>query len=84
MIKKATLVVRFQFAAAHRLPMHDGACANRHGHTWRGELEVEAPVDETIGMAMDFSDLKRVVDGVVAKEVTLWESDRCGVRVRVP
>lgn len=119
MSRTATLVVRFQFAAAHRLPEHDGPCATLHGHTWRGELTVVAPLDERTGMAMDFSDLKRVVDGVVpdhqylndvvpvvtcealattlllafqgdlpagvvAKEITLWESDRCGVRLRVP
>ena len=118
MTKTAQLVVRFSFAAAHRLPHHDGACANLHGHTWRGELVVSAPVDETTGLAMDFADLKRLVDegvpdhtylndrlpvvtceaiadtlclaiqgalpkGAYVMELTLWESDRCGVRVTV-
>lgn len=117
-VKRATLVVKFQFSSAHHLPHHDGECGNLHGHTWRGELVVSAPVDETTGMSIDFSELKEVVDtnlpdhlnlndslpsptcenvaellvlslqgalprGLIVKEITLWESDRCGVRVTV-
>lgn len=118
MTKRSTLVVRFVVQAAHHLPHHAGACANLHGHTWRGQVTVSAPVDETTGMALDFAELKRIVDGavpdhtnlndllpsptceaftewlvlafraelpkdVLVKEVELWESDRCGVRVCV-
>ena len=118
-MRLATLVVRFQFSAAHHLPHHDGECSHVHGHTWRGEVVVDAPVDRVTGMAMDFGELKEIVDdtvpdhtdlndalshptcegvaallvlsfqgalprGLIVKEVTLWESDRCGVRVTVP
>lgn len=118
-LKRTTLVVRFQFLAAHHLPHPDGVGGNLHGHTWRGELLISAPVDETTGMSIDFSELKEIVDstvpnhlnlndslssptcenvaellvlslqgalpkGLIVKEVTLWESDRCGVRVTVP
>ena len=79
---------------------------------------VDAPVDVTTGMALDFGELKEIVDdavpdhtdlndslshptcervadllvlsiqgalpkGLTVKEITLWESDRCGVRVVV-
>lgn len=118
-VRRTLLVVRFQFSAAHHLPHHDGECGKLHGHTWRGELVVSAPVDETTGMSIDFSELKEIVDltvpdhlnlndslpsptcenvadllvlafqgalpkGLTVKEITLWESDRCGVRVTVP
>ena len=118
-LRRTTLVIRFQFSSAHHLPYHDGACGKLHGHTWRGEVLISAPVDETTGMSIDFSELKEIVDdtvpdhgnlndslpsptcenvaallvvsiqgalpkGLTVKEITLWESDRCGVRVTVP
>jgi 6-pyruvoyltetrahydropterin/6-carboxytetrahydropterin synthase len=73
MSKTARLVVRFSFAAAHHLQHHSGACANVHGHTWRGHVVVEAPVNERTGMAVDFGDLKQYVDGVLPDHVDLNE-----------
>ena len=52
---------RFRFEAAHRLPRHPGKCREMHGHSYELVVSVERPVDETSGMAMDFSDLKQVV-----------------------
>jgi 6-pyruvoyltetrahydropterin/6-carboxytetrahydropterin synthase len=55
----------FDFEAAHRLPHHPGKCKDLHGHSYRLVVSVERPVDPTSGMAIDFSDLKRVVRGEV-------------------
>lgn len=52
---------RFEFEAAHRLPNHPGKCRELHGHSYGLFVRVERPVDETSGMAIDFSDLKTIV-----------------------
>jgi 6-pyruvoyltetrahydropterin/6-carboxytetrahydropterin synthase len=51
----------FDFEAAHRLPNHPGKCRELHGHSYRLVVTVDRPVDPESGMAIDFSDLKRVV-----------------------
>lgn len=73
MARVARLMVRFQINAAHHLPHHEGACANLHGHTWRGKVTVIAPVDESTNMAMDFAELKRIVDAAVPDHTNLNE-----------
>jgi len=57
--------VRFKFCAAHRLPGHPGACAELHGHTWRGTVTVSAPVSEVTSMATDFLTLKKIIDTIL-------------------
>ena len=52
---------RFDFEAAHRLPQHPGKCKELHGHSFRLVVTVERPVDAQSGLAIDFSDLKKVV-----------------------
>jgi 6-pyruvoyltetrahydropterin/6-carboxytetrahydropterin synthase len=51
----------FGFEAAHRLPQHPGKCRELHGHSYRLVVTVERPVDPTSGLAIDFSDLKQIV-----------------------
>ena len=53
---------RFEFEAAHRLPHHPGKCRELHGHSYRLVVCVERPVDAQSGLAIDFGDLKRVVN----------------------
>jgi 6-pyruvoyltetrahydropterin/6-carboxytetrahydropterin synthase len=50
----------FTFEAAHRLPrVPDGhKCARLHGHSYRVEIQVSAPVDPDTGWVMDFADIK--------------------------
>ena len=38
---KTTITVSATFAAAHRLPEHEGKCARLHGHTYGLEVTVE-------------------------------------------
>ena len=53
------LVHEFRFEAAHRLPKVPAGhkCARLHGHSFRVELAVAGPVDETSGWFIDFQHL---------------------------
>lgn len=64
----------FEFEAAHRLPRHAGKCRELHGHSYRLVVTVERPVDLESGMAIDFADLKDVVDREVVSRL-----DHCDV-----
>lgn len=56
---------RFGFEAAHRLPRHPGACRELHGHSYVLVVTVDRPVDRTSGLAIDFGDVKQVVQARV-------------------
>ncbi len=43
------------------MPGHEGKCRELHGHSYEVVISVERPVDESSGMVIDFSDLKRIV-----------------------
>lgn len=59
--KKRVLVTKeFSFDAAHHLYAYNGKCVGLHGHTYRLLVTVSAVPDD-IGLAIDFSDLKRIV-----------------------
>ncbi len=53
------LVHEFRFEAAHRLPKVPAGhkCARLHGHSFRVELGVAGPVDESTGWLFDFQQL---------------------------
>lgn len=51
----------FVFDAAHNLPNYGGKCERLHGHTYRLQVTVEAPVDPETGIACDFSRIGDVV-----------------------
>ena len=69
------LVLRFGFESSHLLPLHDGKCANLHGHSYKLELclgssglvpeEVEGEFRPDAGMMVDFSRVKKVVRGII-------------------
>lgn len=56
---------RFEFEAAHELPHHPGKCRNLHGHSYRLLVSVDRPVDPASGLAIDFGELKRIVNETV-------------------
>lgn len=65
---KTTITVAATFAAAHRLPDHEGKCSRLHGHTYGLEVTVEGtpqPSGPAAGMVMDFADLRARVNEVV-------------------
>jgi 6-pyruvoyltetrahydropterin/6-carboxytetrahydropterin synthase len=63
------LVKDFRFEAAHYLPnVPEGhKCRRMHGHSFRGEVAVRGPVDARVGWLIDFAEMKRVVDPLVAR-----------------
>lgn len=53
-----TLTVVTDFSASHIIPGHPGKCARLHGHNWKVEISVQATVLDSLGMAVDFADVK--------------------------
>lgn len=53
---------QFQFDAAHMLSQYEGKCANLHGHTYTGDIEIRGLIDDTTGMLLDYNVIKEVVD----------------------
>src|SRR5688572_1997130 len=54
------------FAAAHQLRLPDGSLEPLHGHNWRVKVTVSSDRLDAIGTVMDFHELERLVDLVVA------------------
>ena len=55
---------RFRWEAAHRLPWHNGDCANLHGHSYRMTVEVTGRPNEQ-GMLLDFQDIKQLLQPLI-------------------
>ena len=55
-----TVTKSIKLDAAHILTNHQGLCKSLHGHTYRVEVGVAQPPDDTADMVIDFKDLKRV------------------------
>lgn len=55
-----------QFAAAHALRLYDGSLEPTHGHNWRVSVTVGAEKLDAIGVVMDFHELERFVDAIIA------------------
>lgn len=58
---------RFSFDMAHALYGYDGPCKNIHGHTYHLSVTllgqpIQNSNDVKLGMVIDFSDLKRIVN----------------------
>jgi 6-pyruvoyltetrahydropterin/6-carboxytetrahydropterin synthase len=60
------LRVKVDFPAAHHLTGYPGDCARPHGHNWVLEVYARSTKLDSIGMAMDFRDLKRAAKELVA------------------
>ena len=55
------------FAAGHALRGYKGKCENVHGHNYRVQVTVEGDRLDSIGLLVDFADLKKSIRGVVAR-----------------
>ena len=55
------------FAAGHALRNYRGKCENVHGHNYKVQVTVEGEELNSIGLLVDFADVKRVIRGVVAR-----------------
>jgi len=50
------------FCYGHRLLNYDGKCRHLHGHNGRAVITLESPRLDNIGVVVDFSRIKRVVN----------------------
>lgn len=53
------------FSAAHSLRGYKGKCESLHGHNWKVEVIVSAKQLDSLGMVMDFSELKKITTKVL-------------------
>lgn len=60
------LSIEVSFAAAHQLRGYKGKCENMHGHNWRVQISVLAERLNEIDIAIDFHDLKKMAQEVIA------------------
>ncbi|MEE8449242.1 MAG: 6-carboxytetrahydropterin synthase QueD [Thermodesulfobacteriota bacterium] len=60
------LVIKEDFAAAHRLLNYRGSCEKLHGHNFKVEISVQAKELDANGLALDFRELKEVSRKVLA------------------
>lgn len=58
------LFKEFRFEASHQLKDHDGACANLHGHSWRGELVIKGS-----GLTKEGAKRNMILDYAVLSEI---------------
>lgn len=61
---KLTICRNFTFDAGHHLPDYNGKCANRHGHRFHLQVEVEGMIQQN-GMLIDFGILKKVINAKI-------------------
>jgi 6-pyruvoyltetrahydropterin/6-carboxytetrahydropterin synthase len=60
------------FAAGHALRNYRGKCENVHGHNYRCQVTLEGAELDSIGLLVDFVELKRVVHGVLDRMDHQW------------
>ncbi len=53
------------FASAHRLREYEGDCERLHGHNYKVEVSVMAEELDSIGIVMDFRELKRILNEIM-------------------
>ncbi|MFH0916871.1 MAG: 6-carboxytetrahydropterin synthase QueD [bacterium] len=69
---RTTITVVTTFAAAHRLPEHEGKCCRLHGHTYGLEVTVEGTPQTSgpaAGMVIDFAELRQRVNELIVDQV---------------
>jgi 6-pyruvoyltetrahydropterin/6-carboxytetrahydropterin synthase len=61
------LMIETSFASAHQLRGYKGKCENLHGHNWKIQAYVTADKLNEIDIAIDFHDLKKITNEIVAQ-----------------
>ena len=54
------------FSSGHALRGYRGKCENVHGHNYRVQITLAGPELDSIGLLVDFTELKRVLRGIIA------------------
>ena len=62
---KYTIFKDFTFSAGHSIRGHQGGCERLHGHNYRVRVHVMARSLDSLGMVIDFADLKEILAEVV-------------------
>jgi 6-pyruvoyltetrahydropterin/6-carboxytetrahydropterin synthase len=57
--------VILNFSAAHSLRGYKGKCESLHGHNWKVEVTVLSEKLNSLGMVMDFSELKKLTTDIL-------------------
>lgn len=57
--------VEYSFAAGHALRGYKGKCENVHGHNYKVRVSVEGEKLNSIGLLIDFTDLRAALKGLV-------------------
>ncbi len=60
------------FAAGHALRNYKGKCENVHGHNYRCQVTLAGAELDSIGLLVDFVELKKVVHGVLDRMDHQW------------
>lgn len=55
------------FSSGHALRGYKGKCENVHGHNYRVKITVTGPKLDDIGLLVDFTEIKRVLRGIIGK-----------------
>jgi 6-pyruvoyltetrahydropterin/6-carboxytetrahydropterin synthase len=53
------------FSSGHALRGYKGKCENVHGHNYRVKVTLAGPQLDEIGLLVDFTELKRVLRGII-------------------
>lgn len=59
--------VEYSFAAGHALRGYKGKCENVHGHNYKVRVTVQGEKLNSIGLLMDFTDLRAAVKQLVER-----------------
>jgi len=60
------LTVEDTFDAAHQLRGYEGPCENLHGHTWKVKVHIGGKKLNSLGMLVDFKEIKSALKGVLS------------------
>ena len=63
------------FAAGHALRNYRGKCENVHGHNYRCQVTLAGAELDSIGLLVDFVELKKVVHAVLDRMDHQWLND---------
>ena len=83
-MSEVVLSKTFRFESAHRLGKgYDGACANIHGHSFNGDIQVACSTLDRFDMGVDFSEIKKfikIVEDQFDHKLLVYKEDRDLIR----
>jgi 6-pyruvoyltetrahydropterin/6-carboxytetrahydropterin synthase len=59
--------VQETFSSGHALRGYKGKCENPHGHNYRVQVTLEGPQLDSIGLLVDFTELKEVMRNIIKR-----------------